>query len=239
MTPPPPHPPHKRIDLSPEQLEAFLAQLQERLEPEQFALVKAMADTLILLSQAVDQKAVSIRRLLRTLFGASSEKTRKVLKGALRAAGKPAPPAAESAAYADQKPAKAPGHGRNGVADYPGAEHIAVPHETLAAGQRCPECNTGKLYPMAEPATTIRFTGQAPIAVTVWELERLRCNPTEPSLRPLAFFLAPCGRMKFIRIYAPLPKGHAFSAKKKLNGAPLAAFSDVELCRSDEVAPYF
>ena len=34
----------------------------------------------------------------------------------------------------------------------------------------------GKVYEPKEPAFRIRVVGQAPIAATVYELERLRCN---------------------------------------------------------------
>jgi hypothetical protein len=43
-------------------------------------------------------------------------------------------------------------------------------------GDRCPECQKGKVYEQKEPALRIRVVGQAPIAATVYELERLRCN---------------------------------------------------------------
>jgi len=39
-----------------------------------------------------------------------------------------------------------------------------------------PECLKGKVYGQKEPALRIRLVGQAPIAATVYELERLRCN---------------------------------------------------------------
>ena len=170
----------------------------------------------------------------------------RLLKGALRAAGKPAPPAGEPAANADQQPAKAAGHGRNGVADYPGAEHIAVTHETLAAGQRCPECNTGKLYPMAEPATTIRFTGQAPIAVTVWEMERLRCNlcgkvftaPLPEAARgPKAD--APAGAMVALLKYGAGVPFYRLAGLQADLGLPLAASTQWEIVEAvaDRIHP--
>jgi hypothetical protein len=45
---------HQRIELTLEQLEALLAEIKERLEPEQFEIVQAMAETIRLLSQAVE-----------------------------------------------------------------------------------------------------------------------------------------------------------------------------------------
>jgi len=70
----------------------------------------------------------------------------------------------------------APGHGRNSATAYRGAQHIAVPHTTLHCGDRCPECQRGKVYPLQEPGRLVRMHGQAPLAATVYELQKLRCN---------------------------------------------------------------
>src|SRR5438034_3201835 len=64
----------------------------------------------------------------------------------------------------------------SGAAMYPGARQIVVPHQTLRAGDRCPECRKGKVYVLREPKRQIRFVGQAPLAATVYDRERLRCN---------------------------------------------------------------
>ena len=47
---------------------------------------------------------------------------------------------------------------------------------TLSAGDRCPDCERGKVYPLSDPGVLVRIKGQAPIDATVWELEKLRCN---------------------------------------------------------------
>lgn len=66
--------------------------------------------------------------------------------------------------------------GDNSAAEYTGAERIQIRHELLQAGDRCPECWEGKVYPQREPHTRIRIVGQAPIHATVYEMESLRCN---------------------------------------------------------------
>jgi transposase len=71
---------------------------------------------------------------------------------------------------------KKPGHGRNGASSYTGAKKVAVPHPTLHPGDGCPGCEKGKVYPQKEPRTLVRVVGQAPLAATVYELDRLRCN---------------------------------------------------------------
>jgi len=69
----------------------------------------------------------------------------------------------------------APGHGRNGADDYTGAIRIKVPHPTLKAGDGCPKCQMGKVYPRP-PAVLVRIVGQAPLAAMIFDRESLRCN---------------------------------------------------------------
>src|ERR1700689_2101813 len=92
-----------------------------------------------------------------------TEKTRNVLEQS-------AAPAPES----ESEPVK--GHGRNGALSYTGAQTVTVPHPELHAGDSCPGCEKGKVYPQKEPRTLVRVVGQAPLAATVYELDRLRCN---------------------------------------------------------------
>ncbi len=85
---------------------------------------------------------------------------------------------AEQAALQDM-PAEADepsGHGRNGAAAYRGAEKVRITHAKLAHGDRCPDCARGNVYRQKEPKALVRIAGQAPLAATVYELERLRCN---------------------------------------------------------------
>lgn len=93
----------------------------------------------------------------------STEKTKDVL-------GQPAPSEPKA------NPEKSPGHGRNGASSYTGAKQAAVPHPTLKPGQACPGCEKGKVYPQKEPRVLVRLVGQAPLAATVYSLDRLRCN---------------------------------------------------------------
>jgi transposase len=68
------------------------------------------------------------------------------------------------------------GHGRNGANSYHGAEKVPVTHSKLAHGDRCPDCARGNVYIQKEAKALVRIVGQAPLAATVYELERLRCN---------------------------------------------------------------
>jgi transposase len=68
------------------------------------------------------------------------------------------------------------GHGRNGADAYRGAKKVEVAHPKMAHGDRCPGCARGNIYTQKEPKALVRIVGQAPLAATVYELERLRCN---------------------------------------------------------------
>ena len=68
------------------------------------------------------------------------------------------------------------GHGRNGAQAYGGGNKVQVALAHLQRGQRCPECQKGKLYELNTPGVLVRVTGQAPLAATVYELQKLRCN---------------------------------------------------------------
>ena len=73
--------PPKRIDLTPEQLDALLKRVEAgSLQDGDYEIIKGMAETLSFLSQALDNKNTSIKRLLKLVFGDSTEKTAKVLK---------------------------------------------------------------------------------------------------------------------------------------------------------------
>lgn len=71
---------------------------------------------------------------------------------------------------------KPPGHGRNGAEAFRGAEKVKIAHQELKSGDRCPDCTRGNVYEQKEPKVLVRIVGQAPLAATVYELERVRCN---------------------------------------------------------------
>jgi hypothetical protein len=53
---------------------------------------------------------------------------------------------------------------------------VEIKHQTLTHGDRCPECSQGNVYRQPEPKILVRITGQAPLAATIFSLERLRCG---------------------------------------------------------------
>jgi transposase len=70
----------------------------------------------------------------------------------------------------------AAGHGRNAASAFVGAPRIEIAHPNLKHGDRCPACGQGNVYAQKEPKVLVRIVGQAPLAATVYSLERLRCG---------------------------------------------------------------
>ena len=153
----------KRMDISPKQMEELLKRAKASMTEADFEVIKGLADTIMYLGYVVDSKNTSIKRLLKLLFGAQTEKTSKIKKK--NASDKP---------KTDKKKKK--GHGKNGKAAYTGAEKIKVPHEALKHKDACPACLKGKVYDTREPSVVIRVTGNAPCTGTIYELQKLRCN---------------------------------------------------------------
>ena len=157
------------IELDQEQIDALLQRAsQNKLEETDLDIIKTLIQTIQLLYQAIDDKAASIKRLLRTIFGASSETKKKLLQEDDQE---------ETQDPSQKPPHKKPpkGHGRRGKDDYTGAEKCTYAHESLKPGDICPLCGQGKVYPI-KPKILIRITATAPLSATIHEMESLRCN---------------------------------------------------------------
>ncbi|MHC5090975.1 MAG: IS66 family transposase [Planctomycetota bacterium] len=166
----------QRIDLNLEQADELLKRVKTGcLQDGDYEIIKAMVQTIELLCQCVDEKATSIRRLLRMLFGPSTEKLKNVLKDEQKEKSDSSKSKQQHTTDKNNKP-KPKGHGRNAAADYTGAELIKVPHETLNPGDNCPGCLKGILYEMKVPKVVVRITGKAPIDAKVYQMQKLRCN---------------------------------------------------------------
>jgi hypothetical protein len=157
----------KRIDLDLKELEALIERTRGALSPEEYEKLQAALRTLEYLTELVEDRNTTIGKLRQILFGARTEKTRKVLQ---EASGEP-----DSQKTSEPK-TKAKGHGRNGAISYRGGQKIQIAHESLNSGDSCPGCLKGKVYTRKTPAHLVRLKGQAPIGATVYELEKLRCN---------------------------------------------------------------
>ena len=172
-----------RLELSMEQLQKLVEQARtEPLSEEEYRQLKAAIETLGYLTQLVEDKDTTIQRLRQILFGASTEKTTKVFPSQV---GSPQAEAGAAAAEtstqeggdgAQGATAARKGHGRNGAKAYGGGQKVQVSHPHLKPRDRCPGCQKGKLYELKTPGVLVRVTGQAPLAATVIELQKLRCN---------------------------------------------------------------
>ncbi len=160
------------IEVNLEELEALLERKREALGEEDYQKLKKGLRALSYLTERISDQDTTISQLRALLVKPSTEKTSKVLEQA----GIKPPPPGSSPPHASKNKKPRPGHGRNGAATYQGARRIKIAHGSLQPGDRCPECLKGKVYPQKDPAFRIRVVGQAPIAATVYELERLRCN---------------------------------------------------------------
>ena len=99
----------------------------------------------------------------------NTEKTSSVV-------GKPEHGAGDRGKQPDQDAPAPAGHGRNGANAFSGANRVEIKHQTLTHGDRCPECGQGNVYAQKESKVLVHITGQAPLAATVYSLERLRCG---------------------------------------------------------------
>ncbi len=159
------------IEVNFEELTALLERARQGpLAAEDCQRLEGAIQALSHLIARIGEKNTTISQLRALLAKPSTEKTRQVLEQA----GIKAPPKNSPPPNAPGPPK--PGHGRNGAQAYGGARRIKIAHASLKPGDGCPECQKGKVYEQKEPALRIRVVGQAPIAATVYELERLRCN---------------------------------------------------------------
>jgi transposase len=114
-----------------------------------------------------DKLKTALHALIERLLGpAKTEKLASVFANDNSPAPQAAPPRMEEPA----------GHGRNGAQAFSGGHKVAITHQQLAWGDRCPDCGRGKVYVQKEPKALVRIVGQAPLAATIYELQRLRCN---------------------------------------------------------------
>jgi len=176
----------KIIELDAEKLQEALQHAEATLNDEDYTIFKALAESYAYIADLVDDKNITIGRLRKMLFGASTEKTEAVIGSGT---DPEAPPSGGDDARAESsqetssetplendRPASGQGHGRNGADAYTGAETIRVPHESLQPGDPCPDCERGTVYAMRRPGVLVRITGQAPVQAKVYRLQKLRCN---------------------------------------------------------------
>jgi len=178
-----------RVDIALDDLKKIVEKTKSALNEEEVEKLDAAIDTLAVITNELELKGATIRKLRKMLFGPSGEKTKDVFpdkddnqdstcaekdKNANDKNDDNNASSNEKENGKDKEKKK--GHGRNGAKDYDGAEKKTFNHESLKAKDNCPECLKGKLYIQKTPHTIVKLTGMAPLKATVYEMERLRCN---------------------------------------------------------------
>jgi transposase/ribosomal protein S13 len=172
------------VEVDSDRLEEVLRRAEQSLDEKDAALVRAVFESYAYVSELVEDKDTTIRRLRQLFFGSRTEKTESVVgqktktpaaTGPRDAAAGAESTAGEGTTDVSNAAGASNGHGRNGAAAYRGAKRIDVPHPSLRAGDACPACGEGTVYDKA-PGVLVRITGQSPLAATVYRLQKLRCH---------------------------------------------------------------
>lgn len=167
--------PAKLIKLSEKERGRLVERLNaSSLSAQDRQLIVAAIDTLALLNQAYENKKISIKRLLKMIFGPTSEKSKDVLKEKSKTSTSSQTCTTPEKDTDKQKKRK--GHGRNPAAAYTGAQKQFIAHPDLVPGDPCPGCLKGKVYRSAQPQVVVRVEGGAPLSAMVQEYDQLRCN---------------------------------------------------------------
>lgn len=175
------------LEVNRTQLEEVVRRAEQALDDKDAMFIRRVFESYLYVSDLVEDKNTSIRRLRELFFGKRTEKTKVVLARhadkatessaddavANPAGGDTAAPASGSKEADNSSPC--PGHGRNGADAYGGAERVAVSHPTLSAGDACPACGDGTIY-LKPPGVLVRIIGQPPLGARVYELQKLRCH---------------------------------------------------------------
>ena len=175
------------VEVDKTQLEEVLCRVEQALDDKDAELIRAVFASYVYVTDLVEDKNTSIRRLRQLLFGARTEKTDAVVG---RGVEKPEAPPQGGVAAETELTVSEPdggvsdeaatetathGHGRNGADAYRGAERIAIAHASLNSGDPCPACGQGTVYEKA-PGVLVRISGQPPLAATIYQLQKLRCH---------------------------------------------------------------
>jgi hypothetical protein len=175
------------VEVDSDRLEEVLRRAEQSLDEQDAALIRAVFESYAYVTELVEDKNTSIRRLRQLFFGKRTEKTAAVVGGKTGdsdAASKRAAAAktgfdteVQNAAQSSgsDEAAASKGHGRHGAYAYRGAARIAVRHPSLDAGDACPACGQGTVYEKV-PGVLVRIIGQPPLGATVYELQKLRCH---------------------------------------------------------------
>ena len=247
-----------------EEIDELLTLARTSFPTKQYELLEGVLGTFVHVMLKLQNAKTSIKRFQRMLFGHSTEHKRNVLERAAQAGD-------ADARHADSLPdlpgvvsvpvprPPQPGHGRNAAQAYSGAPIVECDHPELESGERCPECDKGRVYD-SPPKTLVKVVGQAPLGATVYRLQRLRCRlcdavftaPLPAAVASLPKYDSSCASMIAVlrfgnglphfrleglqaSLYIPLPDATQWDIISKAAPAPRAVFE--ELIRQAAQAP--
>jgi transposase len=247
-----------------QELDEILALAKTSFPVRQYQLLEGVLATFVYVMLKLQNAKTSIKRFQRMLFGHRTEHKRNVLERAVAADDPQGQDAAGSAAALPEvvvpapKPPQ-PGHGRNAAQAYSGAPIVPCDHTELASGDRCPECDKGRVYD-SPPKSIVKVVGQAPLGATVYKLQRLRCRlcdtvftaPLPAAVASLPKYDSSCASMIALlrygngmphfrlqglqaSLYVPLPDATQWDIVSKAVPAPRVVFE--ELIRQAAQAP--
>ena len=247
-----------------QELDEILALAKTSFPVRQYQLLEGVLATFVYVMLKLQNAKTSIKRFQRMLFGHRTEHKRNVLERAVAADDPQGQDAAGSAAALPEvvvpapKPPQ-PGHGRNAAQAYSGAPIVPCDHTELASGDRCPECDKGRVYD-SPPKSIVKVVGQAPLGATVYKLQRLRCRlcdtvftaPLPAAVASLPKYDSSCASMIAVlryghglpnfrleglqaSLYIPLPDATQWDIVSKAAPSPRAVFE--ELIRQAAQAP--
>lgn len=183
------------IELDEADLESKLDRIEAVLGVEMAQPFRLLLQWYVCLLELLREKKLSIRRLQRILFGASTERTSSVLASAAESSGPAGDQSATTPANPQETPPtvdgqrrgsdsasgaravrRRPNHGRIPASAYTGCAKVVVTHASLRPGDDCPHCSRGTVYRESRWSPVVRLKGQPPVTGHVDQLERLRCG---------------------------------------------------------------
>ena len=237
-----------------EELDEILTLARTTFPERQYRLLEGVLTTFVYVMLKLQNAKTSIKRFQRMLFGHSTEHKRNVLKRAAAADDSHVP---DSTQAQPQMPAtvpvpapgtRRPGHGRNAAQAYSGAPIVECEHPELESGDRCPECDKGRVYD-SPSRSIVKVVGQAPLGATVYKVQRLRCRlcdtvftaPLPAAVASLPKYDSSCASMIALlrygngmphfrleglqaSLYVPLPDATQWDIVSKAVPAPRAVF---------------
>ena len=251
------------ITATQEELDEILSLAKTTFPERQYRLLEGVLTTFVYVMLKLQNAKTSIKRFQRMLFGHRTEHKRNVLEHVVAQDPHGQDAAGSGAELADvvvavPKPRR-PGHGRNAAQAYSGAPIVECEHTELESGDRCPQCNQGKVYD-SPPKSLVKVIGQAPLGATVYRVQRLRCRlcdtvfnaPLPAAVAALPKYDSSCASMIAIlrfgnglphfrleglqaSLYIPLPDATQWDIISKAAPSPRAVFE--ELIRQAAQAP--